>query len=76
MKEKVLNVLEEYNDELVEDLERNLLSEEILDSFDIVKLVVELEDAFDISIDVDAITPESFRTVNDIIALVERFVEE
>lgn len=74
MKERVIKVLEMYNEEIVEDLERDLIASEIIDSFDVVKLVVELEDEFDISIDVDAITPDSFRNVNSIIEMVENYV--
>lgn len=75
MREKVLEVLEEFNEEITEDLERNLLAENILDSFDIVTLVMHLEDAFDITIDVDEVTPENFSTVENIIAMISKIVE-
>ena len=43
MREKILEVLKEENEEIVEDLDRDLLTSGILDSFDIVNLVVMLE---------------------------------
>ena len=72
MREKVLAVLADFNDEILDDLEQDLLATEILDSFEIVKLVVELEDAFDITIDVDQVTPDNFRKVESIIAMIEK----
>ena len=74
MEEKIINVLEDFNDEIVEDMERDLLASGIMDSFDIVKLVVELEEAMEITIDVDMITPENFRTANEIVRLVEEIL--
>lgn len=74
MNEKIMEVLAEFNEELVEDLDRDLIASEILDSFDIVKLVVELEEAFDITIDVDLVTPENFQTANSIVKMVESIV--
>lgn len=76
MKERVLKVLEEYNVALIEGLDKDLLASGLIDSFDVVKIVIELEDEFDISIDVDSITPESFRCVNSIIELISKYVEE
>lgn len=71
MKEKLMKILEEINEEIVEDTSRDLLASGILDSFGIVEMVVDLEEAFDIVIDVDLVTPENFRTVDSIIALME-----
>lgn len=71
MKEKIMKVLESFNEEIVEDTGRNLFDAEILDSFGIVELVVELEDAFNIVIDVDLVTPENFGTADSIVRLVE-----
>lgn len=74
MKEKLMKILEEINEEIVEDTSRDLLASGILDSFEIVEMVVELEEAFDIVIDVDLVTPENFRTVDSIIKLMERLM--
>ena len=61
MREKILEVLKEENEEIVEDLDRDLLTSGILDSFDIVNLVVMLEEALSINIDVEMVTPENFQ---------------
>lgn len=76
MREKIIEIMREFNEELVEDMNRDLLATDILDSFDIVKLVVEFEDAFDIMIDVDEVTPENFQTANKIVEMIARIVEK
>lgn len=76
MREKIIEIMKEFNEELVEDMNRDLLATDILDSFDIVKLVVEFEDAFDIMIDVDEVTPENFQTANKIVEMIARIAEK
>lgn len=71
MREKILEVLKAENEEIVEDLDRDLLTSGILDSFDIVNLVVALEEALSISIDVEMVTPENFQTARSIIKMLE-----
>lgn len=75
MKEKILEVLRENNEEIVEDMDRDLLASGILDSFDIVRLVVDIEEAFSLQIDIDLIIPDNFRTANSIIRLMESILE-
>jgi D-alanine--poly(phosphoribitol) ligase subunit 2 len=71
MKSKILQVLRECNEEIIEEMDRDLLASGILDSFDIVNMVIELEEAFDIQIDVDLVTPDNFRTADSIVKLIE-----
>lgn len=52
--------------------ETALIDEEILSSLDIVMIVGELNDAYDISISVDDLEPENFNSADAIYALVER----
>ncbi len=47
-----------------------------LDSFDIVSLVGEMCDAFDIEIGAEEIVPENFNSVEAMMALVERLQAE
>lgn len=71
MREKIIEVLKTENDEIVEDMERDLLASGVLDSFDIVNLVVALEESLGISIDVEMVSPENFQTAQSIIRMVE-----
>ncbi len=72
MKEKILDILYEISGKQVDDIELDLFSEGIVDSFIIINLVVELEKAFDISIDIDFMTFENFCSVQAIIEMVRR----
>ena len=57
-------------------LAQNLIDDGVLDSFDVVSLVSELCDAFEVSISVDDLTPENFNTPEAMLALVERLQNE
>lgn len=74
MREKILEQLKEINEEIVADLDKDLLASGILDSFDIVNMVVDLEEAFGVDIDVDLVTPDNFRTAESIISLLENIL--
>lgn len=75
IREKVLEAICEVNDEVMENQDKDLLLNGIIDSFDIVGIMIELEDAFDIEIDAEKATPDNFRKVDDIVQLIESFLE-
>ena len=71
MKEKLLEILEDLRPEVDFENETELVTDGILDSFDIVSLVAQLNDEFDITIGVDDLEPENFDTVDAMLALIE-----
>lgn len=75
IRERVLEAICEVNDEIMENQDKDLLLNDIIDSFDIVAMMVELEDAFDIEIDAEDVTPDHFKTVDSIVEVVERTVK-
>ena len=70
-KEKVVNVLPAVNSDIKND-DTDLLASGLLDSFDIVNLVSQLEEVLTVEIEPTDIVPENFRTVAAIAALMER----
>lgn len=76
MREKIVELLCEMNEELSKDLSVDLLASGIIDSFEIVNLVVDLEELFGIEIDPELVIPENFQTVDAIVKLVESIVSE
>ncbi len=72
MKEKILEILIDINSDNDYETETALIDDGLLDSFDIVSLVSELNSTFDINITVVDLVPENFNTLSAMTALVER----
>ena len=72
MKEQILEILNDINEDVDYETETALIDDGILDSFDIVSLVSELNSNFDINITVVDLVPENFNTLSAMTALVER----
>ena len=58
------------------ETETGMIVDHLLDSFAIISLVSELEDAFDISIDAAEMTPENFNSAANLWKMVERLQED
>ena len=76
MKEKLLNILEDLHPEVDFLTEKNLIDNGILDSFDLVSLIGEINDTFDVEVSFDDIEPENFNTVDAMVKLIEKTIEE
>lgn len=72
MKEKVLEILANLRPEFDFTEDVDFIEEGMLDSFDVVTLVSDLDSTFGISIDGMDILPENFATVDAIIELLKR----
>ena len=71
MKEQLLAILTEAVPGVDFESETALVDDEILESLDIVTIVSEIKDAFDVEISVDDLVPENFNTVDAMLALIE-----
>ncbi len=69
-------LLEELHPEVDFTRREHLLEEGILDSFDIVTLISELSDRFQIEIPAGKITPENFSSARSVFELCEKLMEE
>ena len=74
--EKVLEFLEELRPDVDFENEDSLVDGGVLDSFDIVALVGELNDEFDIEIKPSDLIPANFNSAKAIAALVEKLMDE
>lgn len=72
MKEKINAILAEIHPEHDFSASSDFIEDGLLDSFDIVTLITELEEAFSISVDGEDIVPENFATVDAIAELVNK----
>ncbi len=74
--EQLLEILTELHPEVDFDTCTTLIDEKILDSFDIVTIVAEIDAEFDVAIPAEELTPENFNSAKALYALVERLLDE
>ena len=68
--EKIKEIIMELQPYVEFDNTTNLLQEEVLDSVAILVLVQEMEDLFEITIAPEEITENNFKTLDDIVEMV------
>lgn len=68
----LINILEEIDSSIVWDQENALIDERMLDSFDIISLVSEMEAAFDIEIEASEMLPDNFNSVEAMRKMIVR----
>jgi len=71
MEEKILEILADVNEDILDYDGDNMYEEGVISSMDVVEIVSELENEFDIEIDIDDIVSKNFANKESIIALVE-----
>jgi len=71
MKEQVLEILTEIRGDIDFENETKLIDDNILASLDIVAIVGEFNDVFDVEISVEDLIPENFNSVDAMVALIE-----
>ena len=71
MKEQLLQILTEAGPGVDFETETALVDDEILESLDIVTIVSEIKDAFEVEISVDDLVPENFNSVEAMLALIQ-----
>jgi D-alanine--poly(phosphoribitol) ligase subunit 2 len=69
--EKLLQILSELRPEINFSEQQALIDDHILDSFDIVTLVGELNDTFEIEIGVEDLVPSNFNSVAAMFRLIK-----
>lgn len=74
--EQLMEILKELRPDVDFGAEKALIDDAILDSFDIVSLIGELNDAFGVEIEFEDMEPENFNSAEDIYKLVQRLQQE
>ena len=70
--ENLMNILKEIDDSIDYEKEKALIDGRILDSFGVITLVSELEDAYGIEIGASEMTPDNFNSAEAIYNMVIR----
>ncbi|MBQ1285606.1 MAG: acyl carrier protein [Lachnospiraceae bacterium] len=76
MKEDLRAILEEIRPDVDFDNETELIDGGVLESMDIVAIVGEIKEAFDVTIGIEQLTPENFNSEEAILELIEQLMEE
>ena len=76
MESELREILEEIRPDIDFDAETQLIDGGILDSFDIVTLVAEINARLDIAIPAEELIPENFNSEDALLELLERLDEE
>lgn len=74
--DELMEILEKLRPDVDFEKETALIDDGVLDSFDIVALVGELNEAFDIEIKPNNLVPENFNSANAMMALIEQLQDE
>ena len=74
--DELLDILKELHPEVDFDTCETLVDDKIIDSFDIVTIITEVNNTFDVAIPAEEIVPENFNSAKALWALVERLEDE
>lgn len=75
MKEQVMAILKEVREDVdFTNVEQKLIDDKILDSFDIIAIVVEFNDIFGIEISPEELMPENFNNIDAMLELIKRLL--
>lgn len=72
--EKLLEILNDARPDLDFETETKLIDDNILDSFDIITIVGEINAEFDININVGDLLPENFNSAEAIWQLIQTYL--
>jgi len=74
--EELKRILEEVRPDIDFDSEKLLIDDGILDSIDIIAIITEINDAFDVDINVQYLLPENFNSMEAIYQLICKLQDE
>ena len=70
--DKLMRILSQLHCDVDFETEAALIDGGVLDSFDIVTLVAEIDDAYGVQIPAEALTPENFNSARAIFTLIRQ----
>lgn len=70
--DKLLEILQGIRPDVDFENETELIDEGILDSFDVVSIISEIDDAFGVQIRINELEPENFNSVEAIWSLIQK----
>ena len=74
--EELLEILTDLHPEVDFETCDTLIDHQILDSFDIVTVIAEIDSVFDVTIPAEEIIPENFNSAKALYELIERLSDD
>lgn len=74
--DKILKILQDLHPDVDFEMEDELIEDGILDSFDIVTIIAQVEEEFDVKIGAQHIIPENFNSAEALWDLIQRLQDE
>lgn len=76
MEERIIRVLKNINEDICSYHGDKLLEDKVIDSFDVMQIITDLEEEFKVEIDADNVVSENFLNMQSIIDMMKRLLEE
>lgn len=74
--DKLLSLLSEIRPDIDFETETSLIDDGILDSFDVVSIISEIDDVYGVQIRINELDPENFNSAEAILKLIEKLKQE
>ena len=75
MEEKILEILKCINEDILTYDGNSMIVDGIINSFEIIEIVAEIEEKFDIEIDTENLIAENFENKDTIIKMAKKFLK-
>lgn len=72
MRQTIIGILQDFNEDADYENEQRLIDEGIIDSLDLTAIIRELEEAFSVRIDPSQLVPKNFNSVDAIMEMLRR----
>lgn len=76
IREIILGILQELHEDIDFEAEEKMVDDKVLDSFDLVTLVTELGEEFEVDITAKDFVAENFNSVDSLSTMIARLMEE
>ncbi len=74
--EKLMRILKDLHEDVDYETCEKLIDSKILDSFDIITIITEINSEYDVAIPAEEIIPKNFNSAKALFALIERLSDE
>jgi D-alanine--poly(phosphoribitol) ligase subunit 2 len=74
--EKLMRILKDLHEDADFENCETLIDSKILDSFDIITIITEVDSEYDVAIPAEEIVPENFNSAKALYSLIQRLADE